>query len=285
MTQRAHSPKTIEQLKSILLQEETVEFVAGGTDWMIALQARQQAPLCCVSLMDVEELQGIRVDKENAFLIIGAAEPLTSIAESPLVKQYAPALACAAASVGSTQIRNRGTLGGNLANASPAADTPVALAALDAEVRVYGVERDTFIPTLNVIAGISQNTLTNKEILREFRIPLKKSRSAFTKVGSRKDVSIARLNMAVSATVSGESLTAPRLFVGTLGMPFRATEAEKQLCQLNKENHTAFLDALSACVEERIPGRYSLPYKRSAIRGLGEDLLSLLLKEGVCSHD
>jgi Xanthine dehydrogenase, iron-sulfur cluster and FAD-binding subunit A len=225
-------------------------------------------------------MQGISLSENGAFLEIGAAEPLAKIAAHPLVRtthlrSHKPALSL---------VRHKFAAaphwGGNLANASPAADTPIALAALGAEVlkRCNGTERP--IPILETIAGISRSALNPGELLVRFRIPIQKNRSAFAKIGSRKDVSIARLNMALSVDIDKDAIHSARIFIGTLGIPVPAPEAERALQKSGIYGDTApYLDALTAVAEKSIPGRYSLPYKRVAIRGLGEDLIKVLREE------
>ena len=275
------SPRSLAETDEIIKkQERNVEFVAGATDWTITQRNRTTPTPCCINILDIEEIQGISLSENGAFLEIGAAEPLAKIAAHPLVRTHAFALAQACSVVGSAQIRSRATLGGNLANASPAADTPIALAALGAEVlkRCNGTELP--IPILETIAGISRSALTPGELLVRFRIPIQKNRSAFAKIGSRKDVSIARLNMALSVDIDKDAIQSARIFIGTLGIPVPAPEAERALQKSGIYGDTAlYLDALTAVAEKSIPGRYSLPYKRVAIRGLGEDLIKALREE------
>lgn len=274
------SPRSLAEVDEIVARYESVAFVAGGTDWMISQRHRAASFSCCVSLLEVEEMRGIVLSADGLFLEIGAAEPLARIAGHPLVRAHAFALAQACSVVGSAQIRSRATLGGNLGNASPAADTPIALAALEAEVRTRCNQEERLIPVLEAIAGISQSALAPGELLLRFRVPIRANRSAFIKVGSRRDVSIARLNIALSAKISGDEITFARVVIGTLGTPVRSEEAERALREAGlREDAAPYLDALAATVEKRIPGRYSLPYKRVAIRGLGEELLNTVREE------
>lgn len=281
MNRGLFSPRSLAETDEIIKNHErNVEFVAGATDWTIAQRNRTTPSLCCINILEVAEMQGVSLSEDGSFLEIGAAEPLAKIAAHPLVNAHAFALAQACSVVGSAQIRSRATLGGNLGNASPAADTPIALAALEAEVlkRHNGAEQS--IPVLETIAGISRSALSPGELLIRFRIPIQKNRSAFAKIGSRRDVSIARLNMALSVIIEKDTIHSARIFIGTLGPPLQALEAECALQEIGiRGNAAPYLDALSFAAEKSIPGRYSLPYKRVAIRGLGEDLLKVL-REG-----
>jgi carbon-monoxide dehydrogenase medium subunit len=212
---------------------------------------------------------------------------MTAIAEHEEIRCHASCLAQAAASVGSWQIRNRATLGGNLANASPAADTPVALAVLDAVAILISPRGVRKLLTRDIPTGPNTTVLELDELIASFRVPLKPSRiSAFSKVGSRSQVTIARLNLAVSALFDGDGKFGnPRVFAGTLGIAARrCSAAEKILSQTETRHLTtpdvsgSFCAALATAVEEAIPGRDSLPYKRSAIQALGLDVLTALMK-------
>ena len=281
MNSSLFSPRSLVETDEIIKKHErNVEFVAGATDWTIQQRNRATPPPCCINILEVEEMRGISLSTDGSFLEIGAAEPLAKIATHRLVHAHAFALAQACSAVGSAQIRSRATLGGNLGNASPAADTPIALAALGAEVLKRHSGGEQSIPVLETIAGISKSALAPGELLVRFRIPIRANRSAFAKIGSRRDVSIARLNIAVSADVNGDKINSVRIFIGTLGTPVQASEAERALQKIGIcGDATPYLDALTTAAEKSIPGRYSLPYKRVAIRGLGEDLLKTL-REG-----
>lgn len=276
-----YSPRSLAETDEIIKKHEgAAEFVAGATDWTILRRNRLTSPSCCINVLEVKEMRGVSLSKDGSFLEIGAAEPMVKIAAHPLVQTHAAALAQACSVVGSAQIRSRATLGGNLANASPAADTPIALAALGAEVIKRGNGMNQSFPVQGMIAGISKSALTIGELLIRFRIPIQKNRSAFAKIGSRRDVSIARLNMAISANIEKNTVRSARIFIGTLGIPVQALEAESALREIGTLGNAApYLDALSLAAEKSIPGRYSLPYKRVAIRGLGEDLLKILREE------
>jgi carbon-monoxide dehydrogenase medium subunit len=212
---------------------------------------------------------------------------MTAVSEDENVRRFAHGLATAASRIGSWQIRNRATLGGNLANASPAADTPPALASLDAHVTLASPRGSRELPVALVPDGPNHSTLARDEVVVRFSIPLKPKRaSSFGKIGLRSEVSIARLNLAASVAVNRTSkkkppeISDPLVFVGTLGTAVRRCfGAEAALAHRPLDDAAAFCNALAAVVEKAIPGRATLPYKRSAIRALGEDVLAALCKE------
>jgi carbon-monoxide dehydrogenase medium subunit len=290
-------PGSLDELLALLKErnirnESPPIFVAGATDWTVRLRndenLRFPEDAVFADLSGIEELKGITPGSGE--IRIGATATMTSVSENESVRRYAACLAQAASSVGSWQIRNRATLGGNLANASPAADTPAALAALDAFAVLVSSRGERELPVCAVPAGLNATALEPGELITAFRIPLSPIRiSAFKKVGSRSQMSIARLNLAVSAVPADGKLENVRVFAGTLGSAvLRCSSAEKILSQMTVENLSSdrngkissdldeFREALVAAVEEAIPGRSTLPYKRSAIRALGLDVTAML---------
>ena len=252
--------------------------VAGGTDWVIKYRGKLLDDSLVLDLSMVEDMRGIKICGGSLF--IGAMETMTSINGNNFVKANASALADAASAMGSLQIRNRATVGGNLANASPAADTPSALAALDASVIIASLSGEKLSSIEGVIKAPGVNALNEGEIIIGFSIPVRQSYvSAFRKIGSRSEVSIARLNMAASAHCREGLFYDSRVYVGTLGSPAkRCTAAEKALENDPEIRLAALKSALADFAEKTIPGRSTLPYKKSAVQALGEDILAMLLQ-------
>jgi len=185
--------------------------------------------------------------------------------------------------MGSVQIRNRATVGGNLANASPAADTPSALAVLGASAVVFSLSGRRVLSVEEVLGPCpNKNTLSDSDIIMEFCIPLRKEYvSAFKKIGSRSEVSIARVNMAVSARYEDGNFSDARVFIGTLGSAAkRCPSAETALSMETSLREQSFKDALCEFAGQMIPGRSTLPYKKSALMALAEDLLEMLEERG-----
>lgn len=274
-------PRTLNELFSIY--RPCMEFVAGGSDWVIKNHGRLAEETAVADLSLLEELKGISF--VEGFLRIGAMETMTGIHSSALVRKYAAALADAAYVMGSEQIRNRATAGGNVANSSPAADTPPALAALGARAVAASAAGERALPIEEVL-GRNKNNLAAGEIIKEFIIPADKSRvSAFLKIGSRSQVSISRVNLAVSARYEEGLYKDARVYVGTLGSAaLRCAGAEAALGAPGFEE--GFPEALCAFAASAIPGRPTLSYKQSALRALSLDVTVLLMKRaGKCAAD
>lgn len=270
-------PRSLGELMEVLPSVPNHAFVAGGTDWVVKNHGQIGADLVIIDLSRVSGLYGLSCS--GGTLRVGAMETMTAINSNENVKKYAAALGDAASVMGSLQIRNRATLGGNLANASAAADTPSTLAALGARVKVCSPRGERTV-TIEEALGAKPNTsaLAADEVIVAFEIPAVENRlSAFKKIGSRSEVSIARLNMAVSARSEGGLLNCVRVYVGTLGSAARrCSAAEEALALPAAERPAALREALAEFAEKSIPGRSTLPYKRSAIQALGLDVLALL---------
>lgn len=251
------------------------EFVAGGTDWVIK---RRQSVACGGDVIDLSLLQELKgISDVGEYVRVGALESMTALHSNALVRKYASALADAAYVMGSEQIRNRATVGGNVANSSPAADTPAPLAALGAEAIVVSARGERRLRIEEIIRR-NANSLDGGEVIKEFRIPKDGMRvSAFLKIGSRAQVSISRINLAVSARPDGGVYRDARVYVGTLGSAARkCAEAEKALASENFES--LFSETLVSFAGECIPGRSTLPYKQSALRALACDICGALKK-------
>ncbi len=172
--------------------------VAGGTDLMVALTGELgTAPASVVDLWAIEALRGLAID--GGALSIGALTTYTDIRRSALCREQVPALVEAAATIGAAQIQNRGTLGGNIANASPAGDTLPVLLAADA-VFVLGSERgEREVRAAEFWTGYRQTALAHDELLLRIRVPLVADREMrFRKVGTRRAQSISKVVLAVA---------------------------------------------------------------------------------------
>lgn len=128
-----HRPRSIEQARVLLSEAEDGQWLAGGMTLLPSLKLRLAQPSALIDLADIAELRGIRSDAEA--VMIGAMTTHTEVATDIMVRDELPALAALAAGIGDPQVRNRGTLGGSLANADPAADYPAAVLGLGATIR------------------------------------------------------------------------------------------------------------------------------------------------------
>jgi carbon-monoxide dehydrogenase medium subunit len=270
---RADRPTSLKELREILHQSpRNLRFIAGGTDLVLHLRRSPNEDFHLVDLSSLEELRQITL-RENT-LLIGAGVTFDELERSPLVQEHARGLAKAASQVGSPQIRNRGTLGGNFMNRSAAADGVPPLLALEAQALGEDETGAEHLFSLEDLDASGHPALQNPLfLLKGFQLPLTKERySDFAKVGSRTGVTISKLSLALSCSFEEGRICHPRLFGGSLATyPQRCKEAEALLASENP-GYEAFLQSLRNFVQQTIPSRGSMPYKRRAIQGLGDDL-------------
>jgi len=268
------TPSNIRELVDCLkCADEDTHLISGGTDFVIEMRNNPLFNGLIVDIKGVKELNYIKV--EDDLIKIGANATFTEISENCTVKKYARALSEAASNIGSTQIRNVATLAGNLANCAPAADSIPALIALGAEVKIINGEGK--IVTVEVEKTLK--VLKKDEAIIEVIVPLRKTYiSAFSKVGSRSRVTIAKLNIAVCVNCN-EKIQDVVIAVGSLGpIAHRLERCEQVLLheEPSRELLRKFKESLASEVVLEIPGRASLPYKREAIVGLCEDAFYML---------
>ena len=175
-----------------------VKPIAGGTDLMVSLTGELAPPPdSVVDLWGIEALRGIAIDGDS--LTLGALTTYTDVRRSALCREHVPALVEAASTIGAAQIQNRGTLGGNIANASPAGDTLPVLLAADAVIVVGSERGERDVPAADFWTGYRQTALAHDELIVRIRLPLAAEREMrFRKVGTRRAQAISKVVMAVA---------------------------------------------------------------------------------------
>lgn len=191
------SPRTLAEAYAVLAAIPHRP-IAGGTDLMVQLTGEiGEPPGQVLDLWGIDELRGIAMD-EGA-LVVGALATYTDIRRSPDVAERLPALAECAATIGAAQIQNRGTIGGNAANASPAGDTLPVLLAADAELVVGSARGERRVPAAAFWPGYRETALAPDELILRVRFPLPAGRRVrFRKVGTRRAQAISKVVMAVA---------------------------------------------------------------------------------------
>lgn len=235
--------------------------LAGGTDLMVMLHAGtiRPEPRAVLDLWSLTELKGVR--RSGAMLEIGAAESYSGIIQSVDAQGAVPALVAAARTIGAAQIQNRGTLGGNLANASPAGDTLPVLLAYDAVV----VTDRRAIPIDQFFVGYRQTALEPDELITAVRLPVDR-RVVFRKVGTRAAQAISKVVMAVSRHPA-------RVAIGSVAeVPVRARGAERAL------ERGDFVGAVAAVAEDIRPiddVRSTAAYRRTVTQNILREMLDV----------
>ena len=225
------SPRTLADAYAALAEAPTRP-IAGGTDLMVALTGELGPPPDRVlDLWHLDELRGIALDGDGVSL--GALTTYTEIRRSAVCREHLPALVEAAATIGAAQIQNRGTLGGNIANASPAGDTLPVLLALDADIVCGSVRGERSVPAEAFWTGYRTTALALDELVVRVRIPLALGRETrFRKIGTRRAQSISKVVLALSWHDAGRDApwTDVRLGLGSVApTPIRAHQAEAAL--------------------------------------------------------
>ena len=233
--------------------------LAGGTDLMVMLHARtlRPEPRAVLDLWSLPELKGVR--RVDGMVEIGAAESYTGIIHSPEVRQHLPALAAAARTIGAAQIQNRGTLGGNLANASPAGDTLPVLLAYDAVV----VTDRRSVPIDRFFTGYRKTALQSDELITAVRFPVDRQ-VLFRKVGTRAAQAISKVVMAVCRNPT-------RIAIGSVAeIPLRAARAEAALAAGDVAGAVA---AIAADIRPIDDVRSTAAYRRAVTQNVLRELL------------
>ncbi len=196
------SPRALAEAYAILADAPTRP-IAGGTDLMVALTGELgEPPDRIVDLWGLDELRGIAIDGDT--ITLGALTTYTEIRRSALCREHLPVLVEASATIGAAQIQNRGTIGGNIANASPAGDTLPVLLAADASFVVGSVRGERVVPAAVFWTGYRTTALQPDELLLRIRIPLAAGRELrFRKVGTRRAQSISKVVMALGWNDAG----------------------------------------------------------------------------------
>jgi CO/xanthine dehydrogenase FAD-binding subunit len=203
---------------------------AGGTDLMVLLEAGKLAHKKYLSIRHLPELRGIKVTREAVWL--GATTTYTEVRGHDVLAKEFFLLCSAAAETGSVATQNRGTIGGNIANASPAADSPPALAVYDAELEIVSARGAHWISYKDFHTGYRQSRLQPDEIIRWIRLPRTKHnwKQHYHKVGTRRAQAISKVCFAGAAQVQGGKISDVRVALGSVApVVLRATATEQLL--------------------------------------------------------
>jgi len=266
---RAVSARTLDEAVRFLRDDPELRPVAGCTDLMVCEpEARADLP-AVLDLLSIPELSGIS-EAENGALDIGATTSFTRIRRSQLIGDRYPALAEAAGLIGGWQIQNRATLGGNIANASPAGDSLPVLLALRAEIVAVGANGRRLIPYRDFHTDYRRTALEPGELIAAIRLPEPPPLSSqlFRKVGTREAQAISKVVVALLAVVEEGVFTTFRLAAGSVAAtPVRLTRAEETAAgqPVGLSTAEAIGRAAAASVEPIDDVRSTAGYRRFAL--------------------
>lgn len=223
-----HKPKTIEDALQLKNEKRGAVYIAGGTDVMVQIKNQELRPSALISLRNIPELAHIEV---NGGARIGALTTITDIIQHPTLAQAFPLLVEAARRIGSVQIRNVATIGGNLCNCSPCADMALPLLVLEAKVRLRTSETTREVPVEDFFKGPGESCLLSDEIMTDILLdaPDANTIAVFMKKG-RVKMDLAVASVAVLLDMEGDLCRKVHIAAGSVApVPRRLREVEEKL--------------------------------------------------------
>ena len=227
------SPANLQDGLALLAHEPGVwQPFAGGTDLMVLLEAGKLPNKNYVNIWNLSELRGIQVSSDHVSL--GALTTYTDVQSHAIIREEFPMLSQAASETGGLAIQNRGTLGGNIVNASPAADSPPALLAYDAEVELVSIRGARRVLYKDFHTGYKQTVMRPDELLSRIYLPRAPGELThyYRKVGTRKAQAISKVCFAATARITNQTVADVRIALGSIApVPFRCVSTENVVRQ------------------------------------------------------
>lgn len=275
--------KTIEEVVKLLGKHgKEAKVIAGGTDIIIELRNGKAAPKILIDISKIEELK--EIEDDGKYISIGAGVTFTEIVENSLFKEKVYGLYKACKMVGAPQIRNKGTIGGNIAHGGAAADSVPPLISLKSIVTLESIDGIREIS----LEKYYKDPIKEDELLTKIRFekPNENQVLSFSKLGLRKALAISRLTTAALIEFQGEKIKNIVVGSGALGIsPLREYKVEEYLIgkEINEETILGSIVALEEAMRERLEGRSTFPYKSTAIKTILRETLeeSINLKNEV----
>ncbi len=214
-------------MKLLAEYRERAVILAGGTDLVPKINTYSFKPEV---LIYIGKLGLDYIKEDNGKIYIGAATPMAKIVTNELLAQKATALVEAAFKAGTAAVRTTATVGGNLANASPAADLATPLLVCDAEVSLVSAEGNRAVPLKDFFKGPGQSVLQPGELMTEISFVIPKGKTTFLKLGRRKALTLSVVNVAVRVDLDGQKCKEARIALGAVApTPLRCPKAEDML--------------------------------------------------------
>lgn len=252
---------------------------AGGTDLMVLLEAGKLVHRNYVNIWSLKELRGIEAN--DTHITLGALTTYTEVQANPILRREFPMLCQAASETGGLAIQNRGTLGGNIINASPAADSPPALLAYDAEIELVSARGSRRLPYQGFHTGYKQLHLEPDELLARIRLPRNTTGLThyYRKVGTRKAQAISKVCFAAVGTIDRGNITDTRIAIGSVApIVMRCVQTENTL-RGQKLSDETIKSALASLVRDISPIddiRSTAKYRLQVAKNLLVDFLTAL---------
>jgi len=287
-----YQPKNLKEALSLLDSLQNPKILAGGTDLISQLhrddhieQLRQRIPkqwmLNPIQLIDISQINNLKIFKiKNNSCTVGSLFTHSEISQNVWIKENLPFLHEASSLVGSPQIRNQGTIGGNICNASPCADTVPPLVCSGSEILLENSTGERKVPLLSFFVDAQKSIIEKNEILTEIRlkIPSKNNIQFFKKLGQRKGIAIAKLNLAFYANLENCVFKDVRIAMGAVGPTVIFAKKTSQFLKDKKLSVRIINEAKIICCSEAKPIDDIRSTKEYRATMVGE-LLEMGLKE------
>jgi carbon-monoxide dehydrogenase medium subunit len=235
--------RTLKQAVALLAKhKDDARLLAGGQSLIATLNMRLSAPELLIDINGIKGLDGIA--KKGKAVEIGALARHAQVERSPIIAKHAPLIALAMPHIGHPAIRNRGTFGGSIAFADPAAELPACLVALDGEIEIAGPHGKRKVKAEAFFKGLFETALRPQEMVTAVRVPAagKETRAGFAEL-ARRHGDYAMVGLAASARADGKGLKDVRLaYFGVGGTPVRAKKAEAALAKGDVDGAVDALD-------------------------------------------
>ena len=273
-------PASLSEALGLLAREPGVWHpFAGGTDLMVLFEAGKLSHNRFLSLAKLADLRGIEVSTDA--VILGALTTYTEVRKHPILQAEFPLLCSAARETGSIATQNRGTLGGNIVNASPAADSPPALLVYDAEIELISARSVRWLPYHGFHTGYKKIQLASDELLRAIRLPRRATpwRQYYRKVGTRKAQAISKVCFAGTAQMEAGTIRDIRIALGSIAsIVIRAVNTESILrgAKLTPETIANAKEHLAREISPIDDIRSTARYRLRVAQNLLEEFLSQL---------
>lgn len=275
---RLIAPATLAEALIILGNEEpSWKPFAGGTDLMVLLEAGKLRHQNYLNIWKLPELRGIEVTDDCVSL--GALTTYTEVQSHEILRAEFPMLCEAAKETGGIAIQNRGTLGGNIVNASPAADSPPALLAYDAELELVSKDGERRIPYFKFHTGYKQMDIRPDELLRAIRLPRAPNQLThyYRKVGTRKAQAISKVCFAAVGSMTGGKIESVKIALGSIApIPLRCVRTENALRHQTIDSLAAAREVLASEISPIDDLRSTRDYRLRVSLNLLEDFINEL---------
>jgi len=223
------APQSLDEAQQLFSDKgEGAYLLAGGTDLLVKMNHGLLKPAAVIALKQIKGMDGITFDPKEG-LKIGATALLSNVATHPDILKHYPAVAAAALETANVQIRNMGTVAGNLCNAAPSADNAPTLLAMNADVVIRGADGERRLPLDQFFKGPGQNALATGEILTAIHVPAPVAGSgvSYQHISARGKVDISAVCVGVMVNMAANDCKDVRIFLGAVGpIPMRALKAE-----------------------------------------------------------